>query len=45
VPAIPAFYPRPKTVDDMVDFVVGKVLDVLGEEHSLFRRWTDEAHE
>jgi 4-hydroxy-3-polyprenylbenzoate decarboxylase len=39
VPAAPAFYQRPSTIDDLVDFVVGKVLDQLGVEHHLFRRW------
>ncbi|HIH00496.1 TPA: UbiX family flavin prenyltransferase [Thermoplasmata archaeon] len=40
LPACPAFYPSPESVDDIVDFVVGRILDVLGVEHSLFRRWT-----
>ena len=39
VPANPAFYHRPATIDDLVDFVVGKVLDQIGVEHSLFARW------
>jgi 4-hydroxy-3-polyprenylbenzoate decarboxylase len=39
VPAMPAFYQRPRSLDDQVDFVVGKVLDVLGVEHELFERW------
>ena len=39
VPAMPAFYQRPESVDDLVSFVVGKVLDVLGVEHGLFTRW------
>jgi 4-hydroxy-3-polyprenylbenzoate decarboxylase len=39
VPAMPAFYHRPETIDDQVDFVVGKVLDVIGVEHDLFTRW------
>jgi 4-hydroxy-3-polyprenylbenzoate decarboxylase len=39
VPAAPGFYQRPTSIDDMVDFVVGKVLDQLGVEHHLFQRW------
>lgn len=39
VPAMPAFYQRPKTVNDLVNFVVGKVLDLVGIEHKLFERW------
>jgi flavin prenyltransferase len=39
VPAMPGFYQRPETLDDLVDFVVGKVLDSVGVEHALFRRW------
>lgn len=39
VPAMPAFYQRPQSVDDLVGFVVGKVLDSLGLDHSLFDRW------
>lgn len=39
VPAMPAFYQHPETLDDLVNFVVGKVLDSIGVEHTLFRRW------
>ena len=39
VPAMPAFYQRPERIDDLVDFMVGKVLSVLGIEHDLFRSW------
>lgn len=39
LPAMPAFYTLPKTVDDMVDFIVGRVCDQLGVEHRLFPRW------
>jgi 4-hydroxy-3-polyprenylbenzoate decarboxylase len=39
IPAMPAFYHQPDSVIDLVDFVVGKVLDQLGIEHELYRRW------
>lgn len=39
LPAMPAFYTRPGTVDDMVSFVVGKVLDQFGVPHALFARY------
>lgn len=39
VPAMPAFYTKPESIDDLVSFVVGKVLDALEVEHTLFKRW------
>lgn len=39
LPAMPGFYHRPQTVAEIVDFVVGKVLDRLSVAHSLVRRW------
>jgi 4-hydroxy-3-polyprenylbenzoate decarboxylase len=39
LPAMPAFYTKPRTISDMVDFVVGRVCDQLGVEHRLFERW------
>jgi len=41
VPAMPAFYHKPQKIEDLVDFVVGKVLDILGVEHKLFKRWSE----
>ena len=38
-PPVPAFYQGPKSLDDMLDFLVGKLLDALGAEHELYRRW------
>jgi flavin prenyltransferase len=39
LPAMPAFYTRPQSVMDMVDFVVGRICDQLGVDHELLRRW------
>jgi 4-hydroxy-3-polyprenylbenzoate decarboxylase len=41
VPAMPAFYHKPKTVEEIVDFVVGRILDILEVEHSLYKRWNE----
>ena len=42
VPAMPGFYTRPVAVLEMVDFVVGKVLDQLGIDNDLYKRWGSE---
>jgi 4-hydroxy-3-polyprenylbenzoate decarboxylase len=39
LPAAPGFYNKPTTIDELVDFVVARVLDQLGVEHALVRRW------
>jgi flavin prenyltransferase len=40
LPAMPAFYQLPKTLDDLADFLAGKILGALGFEHDLYRPWT-----
>ncbi len=39
IPPVPAFYHHPKTIDDIINQSVGKVLDYIGIEHDLFKRW------
>ena len=43
MPASPGFYHRPRSVDDLIDFIVARVLDHLGVEHALVPRWGSEA--
>ncbi len=40
LPAMPAFYQLPKTLDDLADFMAGKILSALGFEHQLYPSWT-----
>lgn len=40
LPAMPAFYHKPNKIDDLVNFVVGRILDILEMEHKLYRRWS-----
>lgn len=39
LPAMPAFYYHPKSIDDLVIYIVGKIMDIIGIEHSLVERW------
>jgi 4-hydroxy-3-polyprenylbenzoate decarboxylase len=39
LPAMPAFYTRPHSLQDSIDFIVGRICDQLGVEHDLLRRW------
>ena len=40
LPAMPAFYQQPRTLDDLADFMAGKILSALGFEHELYPPWT-----
>jgi len=40
LPAMPAFYQLPQTLDDLADFMAGKILSALGFEHQLYPAWT-----
>ncbi len=39
IPAMPAFYNHPKSIDDLVDNLVGRVLDHLGIDRDVYQRW------
>ncbi len=39
VPPVLAFYHKPKKIDDIVDFIAGKILDAVGVEHEIYKRW------
>lgn len=43
MPPMPAFYNRPKTLDDIVNHTVGKALDQFGIRHALMKRWKEPA--
>jgi 2,5-furandicarboxylate decarboxylase 2 len=46
MPPVPAFYAHPKTIEDVVDHTVGRILDLFGIEHGeIARRWTGLANE
>lgn len=41
LPAVPGFYHKPQSIDDLINFVVGKILDSLSIENTLFTKWED----
>ena len=45
LPPMPAFYQRPKTVDDVVDHTVARILDRLGIDHGIVPEWTGRARD
>ena len=42
LPANPGFYHRPQSVEDIIDFIVARILDQLGIEHALMARWGED---
>lgn len=41
LPAMPGFYHKPQTMEELIDFVVGKILDNLKIENNLFKKWKE----
>ena len=43
MPPLPAFYHHPKTIEDLIDQTIGKVLDLFSVDGKLFKRWGAES--
>ena len=44
LPPVPSFYHMPKTIEDIIDQTIGKILDYMGIQHDLFRRWGENSN-
>ncbi len=42
LPPVPAFYNLPKSIDDLIDHTIGKILDIMDIDHTLYKRWEGE---
>ncbi len=42
LPAMPGFYHQPQTMDDLINFVVGKIMDYLAIDNQLFKKWEEQ---
>jgi 4-hydroxy-3-polyprenylbenzoate decarboxylase len=45
LPPVPAFYHSPRRIEDLIDHTVGKILDTMEIDHSLYKRWVGVANE
>ncbi len=42
LPPVPAFYINPKSIEDLIDHTIGKILDIMEIDHTLYKRWAGE---
>lgn len=45
IPAMPGFYHHPQSIEEIVDFLIGKILDYLNIDNNLFKKWEDTNNE